>query len=63
MVRKKSEEEKKKKITLTIDRKIYSDFVEYCKERGMKASPKVEIMIKKELEKKCKLKSIYGIYQ
>jgi len=51
MVRKKSEEEKKKKITLTIDRSVYSNFIEYCKERGMKVSSKVEIMIKKELKK------------
>jgi|GEM_PF-3761218 len=52
MVQKKSEEDKKKKITLTIDRKIYNNFMQYCKERGMKVSPKIELMIKIELKRR-----------
>lgn len=49
MVKKKTESEKKMKITLSIDRNVFREFNEYCKERGMKISPKVEIMMKKEI--------------
>lgn len=41
----------KEKITLTIDRGTRKKFAEYCKERGMKVSSKVEILIKEELKK------------
>lgn len=50
MVQKKSEEEKKKKITLTVDKRVYDKFAQYCKERGMKVSPKVELLMQIELK-------------
>jgi len=37
------------KVTLSVDRKIFKEFSDYCKKRGMKISPKVEIMMKKEI--------------
>jgi len=46
MVQRKRDEEKKKKITLTIDREVHNRFTNYCRERGMKVSSKVELMIK-----------------
>ncbi|MEK6932838.1 MAG: hypothetical protein AABW56_03540 [Nanoarchaeota archaeon] len=42
----------KQKISLTVEEEIYQKFLEYCKERGMKVSSKVEIMMKEELKKK-----------
>lgn len=40
----------KQRISLTIDKEVYQKFLKYCKERGMKISSKVEVMIKKELK-------------
>jgi len=34
------------KISMTIDKDILNDFKGYCKENGMKLSPKVEVMMK-----------------
>lgn len=49
MVNRKKVSDKKLKITLSVNRKIFKEFSKYCKERGMKISPKVEIMMKKEI--------------
>ncbi len=49
MVSRKKEPNKKMKITLSVNRKIFKEFSKYCEERGMKISPKVEIMMKKEI--------------
>lgn len=42
----------KEKITLTVEKDIRKKFAEYCKERGMKVSSKVEILMKEELKEK-----------
>ncbi len=36
----------KKKITMTIDDEIFSDFKDLCKSNAMKVSSKVELMMK-----------------
>lgn len=41
----------KQKISLTIEKNIYQNFLKYCKERGMKVSSKVELLINEELKK------------
>ena len=41
----------KRKISLTIDGVTYQKFLRYCKERGMKVSSKVELMMLSELKK------------
>lgn len=41
----------KKRINITIEDKLIIRFQEYCKERGMKVSPKIEVLIKGELER------------
>lgn len=40
----------KKRITLSMDPKIYDQYRDYCEENGIILSKKVEIFIKKELE-------------
>jgi len=40
----------KRKITMTIDDKIFSDFKELCASKAMKVSSKVELMMKKFVE-------------
>jgi hypothetical protein len=40
----------KKKVTLSLDNKTYSDFQEYCDENAIMLSKKVEIFIKEFLE-------------
>jgi len=42
----------KKKVTLSIDEKIYNKFQSYCEERGLILSRQVEFFMKKELEVK-----------
>lgn len=39
----------KSKITLTIDEKILEKFKKSCREKGMKVSSRIEILIGKEL--------------
>jgi len=39
----------KKRVNLSIEEKIYDAFQKHCQERGMKASAKVELFMKKEL--------------
>jgi len=41
----------KKKVTLSIDSKIYDSYRDYCEENAIMLSKKVEIFMKKELEK------------
>jgi len=33
------------KVSMTIDKDVYEDFREYCKQNGMKISSKVELMM------------------
>ena len=40
----------KQKISLTIDKDVMIRFREYCKDNGMKLSPRIELLIKKDLE-------------
>lgn len=47
MVKKKKE--KKLKVTLTIDRKIFNKFRQHCAVHGMKISSRVEKLIEKDL--------------
>ena len=42
----------KKRINITIDENLIKKFQEYCKKGGMKVSSKIEILIKKEMQKK-----------
>ncbi|MFH1376287.1 MAG: hypothetical protein ABIH25_01500 [Candidatus Woesearchaeota archaeon] len=42
----------KKKVTLSIYKKIYNEFQTYCGERGLILSRQVEFFMKKELEVK-----------
>jgi hypothetical protein len=44
----------KKKVTLSIDSKIYDEFQDYCKENAIMLSKRVEIFMKKHLEEKGK---------
>ena len=41
---------KKKKVTLSIDNKTYSDFQKYCEENAIMLSKIIELFMKKELE-------------
>jgi len=40
----------KKKVTLSVDSKIYSDYQKYCEENAIMLSKKIELLMKKELE-------------
>jgi hypothetical protein len=50
MVKKKREEDKKLKITLSVDRNSFNKFKSYCAGRGMKVSSKIDLMMKREIE-------------
>ncbi len=41
----------KKKVTLSVDAKIYDRYREYCNENAIMLSKKIELYMKKELEK------------
>ena len=41
----------KRKVTLSLDSKVYSDFQKYCSENAMVASKKIELLIKEVLKK------------
>ncbi len=41
---------KKKKVTLNIDAKTYSDFQEFCDENALIVSKKIELLIKEVLK-------------
>jgi hypothetical protein len=40
-----------KKVTLSIDSKIYSEFQKYCEENAIMLSKKIELIMKDLLEK------------
>ncbi len=40
----------KKKITMTVDEKVFSAFKQLCKDNAMKVSSKVELMMKEFVE-------------
>ena len=41
----------KKRITLSVDSRIYNKYRDYCKEKGIILSKQVEFFLKKELDK------------
>jgi len=41
----------KKRITLSVDSRIYNRYREYCQEKGIIISKQVEFFLKQELEK------------
>lgn len=41
----------KKKVTLSVDSKIYGEFQKYCEENAVMLSKKIELWIKDFLEK------------
>lgn len=41
----------KKRINITIDEGIVEKFQKYCKERGMKVSTRIELLLKKDMGK------------
>jgi hypothetical protein len=43
-----------KKVTLSIDERIYGEFQEFCEENAIMLSKKVELFMKKELEENKK---------
>ena len=47
----------KKKVTLSLDSKTYSDFREYCEENAVMLSKKVEIFIHEFLKENHNLKN------
>jgi len=42
----------KKKVTLSIDEKIYDRYREYCEKNALMLSKKVELFMEKELKEK-----------
>lgn len=47
----------KKKVTLSIESKVYTDFQKYCEENAIMLSKKIEIVIKRLMEKEKGLKN------
>jgi len=41
-----------KKVTLSVDPKIYDKYKKYCEEKGIILSKQFELFMKKELERK-----------
>jgi hypothetical protein len=41
---------KKRKITLSVDSDIYSDFQKFCEDRDLMLSKRIERLIKKHME-------------
>ena len=41
----------RKKVTLSIDAKTYDEFRKFCEENAIMLSKKIELFMKKELEK------------
>lgn len=41
----------KKKVTLSLDEKIYSNFRKYCEENALIVSKKIELILKEVLKK------------
>ena len=46
----------KKKVTLSLDSQIYSEFQNYCEENAIMLSKKIEIFMKSVLENKNNIK-------
>lgn len=42
----------KERITISIDKKIIKKYKDYCKKKGLKVSPQVELFIKSQLNSK-----------
>jgi hypothetical protein len=40
----------KKKVTLSLDSKVYGDYQKYCEDHAIMLSKKIEIIMKNELE-------------
>jgi len=40
----------KKKVTLSIDEKVYKDFQKYCTDRDIMLSKRIERIMKKQME-------------
>jgi len=41
----------KKRVTLSVDKKAYDEYIRYCREKGIILSKQVEFFIKNELKK------------
>jgi len=41
----------KQKISLTVEKDVYQKFLKYCRERGMKVSSKVELLMLDQMKK------------
>jgi antitoxin component of RelBE/YafQ-DinJ toxin-antitoxin module len=41
----------KKRINISVDEEVFQKFKEYCDERGMKVSTKIQRMMEEEMEK------------
>ena len=44
----------KKKVTLSVDGRVYSDFQKFCEKNAFVVSKKIELMIKEVLENRNK---------
>ena len=44
----------KKKVTLSIEEKVYNSFQKFCEKNGLMLSKKIELFMKKETEEKKK---------
>ena len=53
---------KKRKVTLSLDDKVYSDFQNYCEENAIMLSKKVEIFIKEFLKNKKILSAFFMLF-
>jgi antitoxin component of RelBE/YafQ-DinJ toxin-antitoxin module len=40
----------KERVNISIDKDVWEQFKKYCRTKGMKASSKIELLIKKVLE-------------
>lgn len=41
----------KKRINITVDERLIKEFQKFCEKSGMKISTRIELLIKKDLEK------------
>ncbi|MDP3026166.1 MAG: CopG family transcriptional regulator [Nanoarchaeota archaeon] len=42
----------KKRINITIDEKLIKNFQEYCRDKGMKVSTRIELLVKEDIKNK-----------
>lgn len=47
---------KKRKVTLSLDDKVYVDFQKYCEENAIMLSKKIELFIKEFLQENLKMR-------